>query len=150
MARYDKYDPIAGGFRAKLNADLTLTNGEFGPAGVSINTSGRVVVGNGGASGTVGVLVKNAARGPVQKWGTSLQGASLPESSPGCKAGDVVDIMTSGEIADVTVGTAGQEIYALANGTLSATPATGAVSVGFIVTVGRMVVRVVPGAVVTP
>ena len=37
---------------------LTLVAGSVGPVGVSINTSGRVVVGNSGASGTVGVLVE--------------------------------------------------------------------------------------------
>lgn len=150
MARYDKYDGVTGGFRAKLNADLTLTNGAFGPSGVSINSTGRVVVGNSGASGTVGVLIKNAARGPIGKWTGSLQGVAVPELSPGCKAGDVVDVMTAGEIVEVATFTAGQEIYALANGTLSATPATGAVSIGFMVEAGRMVVRCSPGAVVTP
>ena len=150
MPRYDKYDPISGGFRAKLNADLSLTNGSIGPVGVSINTSGRVVVGNSGASGTQGVLVKNVARGPVSQWSTSMQGAAVPEAFPGGKAGDVVDIMTAGEIVEVPTFTAGQVIYALANGTLSATPAAGAVKVGYMVEAGRLIVRVAAGAVITP
>lgn len=79
-----------------------------------------------------------------------MQGAAVPEASPGAKAGDVVDVMTAGEIVEVPTFTAGQEIYALANGTLSATPATGAVSIGFMVEAGRLIVRAVPGAVVTP
>ena len=150
MARYDKYDPISGGFRAKLNADLTLVNGSVGPVGVSINTSGRVVVGNAGASGTVGVLVKNVARGPITQWNTTLQGTAMPNSSPGALAGDAVDVMTAGEIVEVPTFTAGQVIYALANGTLSATPATGAVKIGFVVEPGRLIVRCAAGAVVTP
>ena len=37
MARYDKYDPISGGFRAPLAADLTPNaSGEWGPRAVSL------------------------------------------------------------------------------------------------------------------
>lgn len=150
MARYDKYDPISGGFRAKLNANLTLTAGEIGPVGVSINSSGRVLVGNTGASGTIGVLCKNAARGPIGKNSLNLTGASFPELSPGAMAGDAVDVMTAGEIVGVPTFTAGQVIYALAAGTLSATPATGAVKIGFMAEAGRLIVRCAAGAVITP
>lgn len=118
--------------------------------GVSINTSGKVVVGNAGASGTIGVLVKNVARGPISQWSTTMQGNAVPEASPGAKAGDVVDVMTAGEIVEVPTFTAGQIIYALANGTLSATPATGAVKIGWMVEAGRLVVRCAAGAVIAP
>lgn len=150
MARYDKYDPISGGFRAKLNADLVLTDGSVGPVAVSLNTSGRVVIGTGGSSGIVGVLVKNAAKGPVGRWGTSLTGGTPnPNAFIGALAGDVVDIMTAGEIVDIplTPLVAGSKVFAAADGTLSATAGAGKIQVGYIVEAGRLVVRVAPGSV---
>jgi len=133
MARYDKYDPISGGFRAKLNVNLTLTNGAFIGA-VSLNSSGRVVTGTAGQSGMVGVVVKNAARTPA--------GVPNPNAPIGAMAGDVVDIMTSGEIVDLdtTAFPAGSAIYADAAGVLSTTN-TGT-KVGWTVEAGRLIVRV--------
>ena len=64
MARYDKYDPISGGFRAPLAANLTLTNGNFGPKAVSLNSSGKVVVGTAGTTGLVGILERTQLEGP--------------------------------------------------------------------------------------
>ena len=150
MARYDKYDPIAGGFRAKLGAALTLVNGSIGPVAMSLNASGQAVVGTAGQSGAVGVLVKNVARGPVGPWSTSMQGAANANAPIGAQAGDVVDIMTSGEIVDLdpAVFVAGTKWYAAADGTLSATGGTGKVLVGWTVNAGRLVVRL--GASVTP
>lgn len=149
MARYDKYDPISGGFRAALEADLPGdgTTGEFGPVAVSLNTAGRVVVGTAGASGLVGVLVKNAPRMGAHARGgrtTTLQGEPNPNAWIGQKAGDVVDIMTSGEIVDFDGFNPGDPVYAAADGTLSAV-ATGNIKVGFIAGSGpkrRMVIRV--------
>ena len=144
MARYDKYDPISGGFRGLLGAALTLTNGGIGPVAVSLNASGRVVVGTAGQSGPVGILVKNVARGPVGHWGTSLSGGTPNANAPiGAQAGDAVDIMTSGEIVDLdpAVFVAGTKFYAAADGTLSATGGTGKVFVGYTVTAGRLIVR---------
>lgn len=87
MARYDKYDPKVGGFRAALAADYLLANVEKVLA-VGLDSSGRVVVGA-GQTGVVGVLVLTKAR----------------------KAGEVVDVMTAGEIVDFgrTVGTPGTD-----------------------------------------
>lgn len=133
MARYDKYDPISGGFRARLNANLTLTSGAYIGA-VSLNSSGRVVTGTAGQSGMVGVLVKNAARTP--------DGTPNPNAPIGAMAGDVVDIMTDGEIVDLdtTAFPAGSAIYAAANGVLSTTN-TGT-KVGWTVEAGRLIVRI--------
>lgn len=144
MARYDKYDPISGGFRAKLNATLTTdaTTGEFGPRGVSLNASGRVVLGSG--TGLVGLLVKNSAKQGLGSWSTSMAGLPNPAAPIGALAGDVVDIMTSGEIVGVTGFAAGDQIYALnTDGTLSIVP-TGGTRVGWIVdaAIGRLVVRI--------
>jgi len=153
MARYDKYEPIAGGFRARLNAALTLTNGSIGPVAVSLNATGKVVVGTAGQSGMVGVLVKNAAKGPVGSWGTNLLGGTPNAYAPvGAQAGDVVDIMTNGEIVDLDTDDfpAGTRFYAAADGSLSATAAEGSIPVGWTVEAGRLVVRVGAGAVAIP
>jgi hypothetical protein len=153
MAKYDKYDPISGGFRALLGADLVLTNGEVGPVAVSLNASGGVVVGTAGQSGIVGVLVKNVARGPVGPWGTSLIGTANPDAPIGARTGDAVDVMTSGEIVDLdtTAFPAGSKIYATAaTGVLSTTGGTGKHLVGYTVKAGRLIVRVSANQVAQP
>lgn len=149
MARYDKYDPISGGFRAPLAANLTLTNGEFGPKGVSLNTSGRVVVGTAGSSGLVGVLVKNGAHAPWISTTAGPTGTVNPATPIGCMAGDVVDVMTNGEIVDlvatggngITGLAAGQPIYTTSAGDLT-NVATGNTKVGYTVESNRLIVRV--------
>lgn len=155
MPRYDKYEPIAGGFRAKLAANLSLTNGSIGPVGVSLNASGRVVVGTAGQSGFVGILVKNAAKGPVGAWGTSLSGGTPNANAPiGAMAGDVVDIMTSGEIVDLdeTAFPAGTAFFVDATGALVASgdAEEGDIPIGHTVNAGRLVVRVAAGAAAVP
>ena len=143
MARYDKYDPISGGFRARLAANLTLTNGAFIGA-VSLNSAGRAVVGTAGQSGLVGVVVKNAARGPVGQWDTSTSSGTPNANAPvGALAGDVVDVMTAGEIVDLdpTDFPAGTEVYATAAGALTTTEGTNT-KIGWTVEAGRLVVRV--------
>jgi len=148
MARYDKYEPIAGGFRARLAAALTLVSGSIGPVAVSLNASGQAVVGTAGQSGPVGVLVKNVAKGPVGPWGTSLAGGTPNAYAPiGAQAGDVVDIMTNGEIVDLdpTDFPAGSKIFAAADGTLSATGGAGSYVIGHTVEAGRLVVRFAAG-----
>lgn len=84
IARYDKYHPVAGGFRAPLAAALTPTSGASSanqvgiPLGVGLNSSGRVVVGA-GATGIVGVIVADQNKA----------------------VGDIIDVMTAGEIVDL-------------------------------------------------
>lgn len=125
MARYDKYDPVSGGFRAPLNADLAATSktGNGNPIYVSINTSGRVVPGGDVGSATrVGVLCTTEDK----------------------KAGDIVDIMTSGEIVEYADGDAGDIITGLttAPGTVDdvAVDATH-IRVGHLVEATRLIVR---------
>lgn len=138
--RYDKYDPISGGFRAKLNADLTFdAAGSVGPIVVSLNASGRVVVGTAGQSGFVGVLVKAVPMTPSLGNIAGTVNAAVPI---GGKAGDVVDIMTQGEIVDVAGLAAGTAYYAKADGTLSTLSADGPY-VGHTVEATRLVVRAV-------
>jgi hypothetical protein len=143
MARYDKYDPISGGFRAKLAETLTTdpVSGEFGPVAVSLDSAGHVVIGTAGQSGLVGVLVKNAPKQGLGRWPTTTNGVPNPAAPIGALAGDVVDIMTSGEIVDVDPALLpGTAVYTDAAGDLSGT--AGGTKVGYIVESGRMVVRV--------
>lgn len=120
MARYDKYDPISGGFRALLAEDFDAANLNK-PLGVGLDASGHVVIGD-GQTGVLGVLVLTKAR----------------------KAGEVVDIMTSGEIVDLGVGddvtaTAGTAYFAAADGAVSSTE--GGKALGATVEAQRLVVR---------
>jgi hypothetical protein len=133
LARYDKYDPISGGFRAKLAADLAATEdtGTGVPVGVSLNASGQVQVG-GGTDGT--------------NYGDPLIGVLC--TTKNLKAGDVVDVMTEGEIVEMPSATfvAGSTVFAV--GTTGALDITAPAAVGtktrvgYIVEVGRLVVRV--------
>ena len=122
MARFDKYDPVSGGFRAKLNAAiLTADIGKV--LGVSVNSSGKVVVGGAAVADIVGVIC------PVRAM----------------SANEPIDVMTSGEIQDATYSAggataAGDRIYvAIADGATSTTN-TGKL-VGRVVEVGRMLIR---------
>lgn len=146
-ARYDKYDPINGGFRAILNAALTFdANGSSGIVAVSLNASGKVVVGTAGQSGFVGVVVKNVPMTPNLGNIAGQVNSAVPI---GGVAGEVVDIMTDGEIvynvADLLVTggiafVAGKRYYAKADGTISPTLADGPY-IGHTVEATRLVVR---------
>lgn len=136
MSRYDKYGPKVGGFRAKLNAAWNATSG---PAGVTdigrvtcvaLNGSGRVIRATTVAN-MVGVVIVN---GPMA-------------------AGDVVDVMTSGEIvelaaADLQTGSpaAGTKYYfdTTAGRLTTTAPGVGVngTYVGTTVEADRLVVRV--------
>lgn len=123
MSRYDKYDPYDGGFRARLNAAIAAADAGKIRA-VSINTSGRVVIGGAGLVDIRGLICPTEAMA----------------------AGDAIDVMTDGEIGDATetAGTAftgGALVYAHADGTVDDT-ATSGKAVGFTVEVNRVIVRV--------
>ena len=122
MSRYDKYDPYDGGFRAKLNAAIAATDANKIRA-VSINASGRVVIGGAAL--------------------TDLRGLICPTEA--MNAGDAIDVMTDGEIADATTTagaalTAGGLVYAHIDGTVDAT-ATSGKSMGWCVEADRVIVR---------
>lgn len=125
MSHYDKYEPMAGGFRAPLAADW-LTADVNKAFGVGLDSNGAVVKGA-GASGLVGVLILNKLR----------------------YAGEIVDTMTDGEITEFgaetggTPGVAGTVYYANATTGILSTTATG-VRVGHTVAGQRLVVRFVP------
>jgi hypothetical protein len=136
--RYDKYDPIAGGFRARLAADLTFdAEGSSGVKGVSLDTTGKVVVGTAGQTGLVGVMVKNV---PLYPSLGSVAGGVNAAVPVGGKAGQPVDIMTNGEIVDVPGLVAGQKYYVTPAGALTAT-ATANFRIGFTVEASRLIVR---------
>ena len=125
MARYDKYDGTTGGFRAKLAADFTTVANLNKAFGVGLDTNGRVVIAA-GTTGIRGVLILTKKK----------------------YAGDVVDVMTAGEVIEfdpVTPGTlapSGTNYTALTtDGTIATTAADGThIGVGYTVESGRLVV----------
>lgn len=134
MSRYDKYDPVAGGFRAPLDANFGYTGGRPDYAhtdlgrvkAVSLNANGRVVMGTAGVSGFVGVMILTEPKA----------------------AGAVVDIMTDGEIVEFALNTgaaaaAGTTYTTNADGTYGTT-AVGAANfrIGHTVEATRLIVRV--------
>lgn len=136
MSRIDKYDPKSGGFRAPLNAALTATSGPSGVTDlnrilcVALNGSGRVIKATTAAS-VVGVICVGSAKA----------------------AGDIVDVMTAGEIvelaaADLQTGSpaAGTKYFfdATASRLATTAPGTGVngAVIGTTVEATRLVVRV--------
>jgi hypothetical protein len=119
MARYDKYEPLSGGFRAKLNANWLLADlNKVCP--VSLNASGKVVKGTAAQTGFVGVICLTKV----------------------LNADDVVDVMQDGEIVELTGLSAGTVYYGLANGDgVTGTNATGLRRVGWTVEATRLIVR---------
>lgn len=131
MPRYDKYEPYAGGFRAPLAAAVLVANG-MTAFGVGLNSSGHVVLGA-GQSGIVGVMISHGAKA----------------------AGDIVDVMTSGEIVEMTADGTPTGAAAAAGTLYYAAAATGAIdnafvagdkALGFTVEATRLVVRFATGA----
>lgn len=123
-SRFDKYDGMVGGFRAPLNAALSATGDDTGKIqAVSINASGKVVIGGAAETAIIGVICP-----------TRVMGANEP-----------IDVMTSGEIVGAvkTAGTAwaaGDLVYAHLAGTVDAVSAAGKV-IGKMLTTTHMVVR---------
>lgn len=121
MSRFDKYDPVSGGFRAKLG---------FAPAAddvgdviaVDINGSGNVIRSADGAA-CAGVICLSSL----------------------LAQGDPVDVMTDGEIvdvgADVTGAGTGVVVRAAAAGAVTNAAGTGQ-TIGRFIEAWRLVVRV--------
>lgn len=122
MSRYDKYDPYDGGFRARLSAAILATDvGKI--RAVSINASGRVVIGGAAL--------------------TDLRGLICPTEA--MAAGAAIDVMTDGEIADATTTagaalTAGGTVYAHTDGSVDQV-ATAGKAMGWNVEATRVIVR---------
>lgn len=137
MSRYDKYNPISGGFRVASNAALTATSGPSSVTDlnrilvVGVNSSGKMIKATTVATAT-GLFIAHV--NPVA-------------------AGEIVDVMTDGEIVEIsgadmqsgTAPTAGQKLWfeATASRLTSTAPAAGVAGfyVGQVIEVGRLVVR---------
>lgn len=122
MARYDKYSGVTGGFRAKMAADAPQAAWDL-VRGAGLDAQGRMLLAAPGVSGFVGVTIVDRTKR---------------------KAGDVQDVMTAGEIVDLTGLVAGTTYYLDANGLLTTTaPAAGVngYRVGHTVESWRLVVR---------
>jgi hypothetical protein len=122
IARFDLYDPISGGFRAKLAAAWVAADGT--PVAVGLDATGKVVPGA-GTTGIVGVVV-------------------LVKTSK--NAGDVVDVMTGGEIVEVgdtgfTGRAAGIPVYGIPGTGALTNVATANVRIGHMAEADRLIVR---------
>lgn len=127
--RIDKYNPVSGGFRAPLHADTDAMPGGLGDAdaaiGVSLTATGTVVpCGHGSdASGFVGLLVLNRDM----------------------KAGEIVDVMTDGEIVEFGGAAGTRYAVTIATGAIVAQTiplVATQVYIGHTVEADRLVVRV--------
>lgn len=140
-ARYDKVNPDVGLFRAPLaaaiNSGSVSATGGYGPVCVSLNSSGQVVIGTAGQSGYVGVFVKNF---PLYPRLGNIPGQVNLAVPIGGEAGAIVDVMTAGEINNLSGLTAGTKYYAKSDGTLSVTSTDGPL-VGWTVEATRLIVR---------
>lgn len=113
---YDKYDPISGGTRAALAADYDTDQ----ILGVGLDANGLVVPGA-GATGIIGVL-----------W--------VPKDKV---AGDVVDVMTAGEVVEFGGNSGSSYTANTTTGVIDTTAASGTqIAVGFTVEDDRLVVRI--------
>jgi hypothetical protein len=115
--RYDKYNPVGGGFRALLAANWT---GSDDPFGVGLDVDGHVVVGA-GTTGVVGVMIKTRD----------------------ALAGQVVDIMKLGEIVEFDGDPATIYYADPTTGVISDTESI--FPVGFTVELSRLVVAIAGG-----
>ena len=129
MARYDKYAPKGGGFRAGIGFAAVLADLNV-PFGVGLDANGRAVKGS-GTTGVIGVLIVTKTKA----------------------IGDIVDVMTAGDIVEAGAGAAGTTalaagipVYAVPGTGLLTATSTGNVRVGWTVEGGvvattRLVVR---------
>lgn len=117
MSRYDKYSGVTGGFRAEAaeacpEADYDLV------LGASLDANGRCLQRAAGNSGFKGVTIRDRTKR---------------------RAGDILDVMTHGEIVDVDGLAAGTTYYLQGDGTLGV--AETRYHVGHTVEAWRLVVR---------
>lgn len=118
MPRFDKYEPLTGGFRAALGF-APVTNDVGAVFGVGLNASGKVVKGAGN-TGIIGLICMSRLM----------------------NQGDIVDVMQDGEIVDMTGLTAGTKYYVVAATGLLTTTAGTDKAAGWTVEADRLVARV--------
>ena len=122
MARIDKTDSAVGVTRAVLldDVDDALIDAVVG---VSLDSSGLIVIGNGGQTGIVGVIIPNKFT---------------------LVAGTPTDIFKFAEIVDCAGLDAGTEYYIKADGTLTDVITEGVLYAGWTVEADRLVLRLSP------
>lgn len=131
MARFDKYDPYGGNFRAYLAAPFTTADDLGKPFAVGLNSSGQIVKGA-GQSGIVGVLILTKA-------------VHIPAKLPVdvMKFGEVVEFAPTATTPGSGTGVAGTAYYAnTTTGAISATGGAGTVKIGHTVEADRLIVSV--------
>lgn len=123
MSRFDKYDPVSGGFRAPLAAAILAADvGKI--QAVSINGSGKVAIGGAAETAIIGVIV------PVRAMA----------------ANEPIDVMTHGEIVEALT-TAGAAFVAGAIVSVATGASTGLVAsaagkvIGRVIEATRVVIR---------
>ena len=139
MARYDKYDPIANGFRGDVAVDFP--DADLGKIfGVGLDSAGKVVKGS-GQTGVVGVLVVTQKPGRV---GPLREVARVDVMTQGC----VTDFGPSdaGKVPGVDFGVAGTKYYSDSAGVITSTSGTGKFYVGHTCEPDRLEVNVHPVA----
>lgn len=118
MARYDKYDGVAGGFRVEAAADQIV--GDYDKVlGLGLNASGLGLLKVPSNSGFKGVTIVDRTKR---------------------RAGDILDVMTNGEIVDCAGLVAGTTYYLNAATGVLQTAET-RYHVGHTVEADRLVVR---------
>ena len=139
LSRYDKYDPYDGGFRAPLAATFGYTAGNPDKTHVDL---GKLFAAGVNASGQVTKFTSAAA--------TAFIGVFIIDEPKA--AGDMIDVMTDGDIVDLLDAeilaadtlAAANRLYAdcsVTTGQLTNTKATGDFYVGRMMSVSRLVVR---------
>lgn len=118
MARFDKVDSTIGVFRAVAAANVASTADYDLVLGVGLNASGKALLKAAGQSGFKGVTTVDRTKR---------------------KAGDILDVMTAGEIVECAGLVAGQNYYLTAAGILSTTVSQW--YVGHTVEADRLIVR---------
>lgn len=120
MARYDKYDSLISGSRAKLASNWDQDSDMGVAFGVSLDGDGRVVKGSAGDTGIVGIVIVTTKMA----------------------AGEVVDIMDIGQIVEAESNgnpfPAGTIAYAENDGGLLTEDGNDATLVGYSVEEGRI------------
>jgi hypothetical protein len=135
MPRVDKYDPIDGGFRADVSADVL--DSDIGKLyGYGLNSLGQAVKGA-GQSGIMGVWVFNDKPGRV---GPLREVSRQDIMRMGC----ITDFCATAGVPGTDTGVAATAYYSDATGVISSTKASGSYYVGACVEPNRLEVNFNP------
>lgn len=108
FGRFDKYDGFVGGFRAPLNAAMSATGDDIGKIqAVSINSSGKVVIGGPAETAIIGVICPTkvmAANDPIDVMTAGEIVGCVKTAGTAWAAGDIVTAATAGPVGSTAVG----------------------------------------------